>query len=170
VLNFLQTIPSLALFGFLIAPLSALRRSVPKLAALGIAGIGLAPALVALVLYALLPIVRNTATGLLEVDPAVLEAGRGIGLSRRQLFWQIELPLALPLFFAGLRIVTVQAIGLAVVAALIGAGGLGSFVFQGLGEYAVDLVLLGALPAIFLALFADFALGALAGHRAAPGR
>ena len=81
-----------------------------------------------------------------------------MGLTKRQIFWQLELPLALPVLLAGLRIVTVQAIGLAVVAALIGAGGLGTFVFEGLGQYAVDLVLLGALPAIFLALAADFML------------
>src|SRR5208282_5504868 len=141
VLNMLQTIPSIALFG--------------------VGGIGVAPAIVALVLYALLPVVRNTAAGLAEVDPAVIEAGRGMGLTRRQIFWQVELPLALPVLLAGLRIVTVQAIGLAVVAALIGAGGLGTFVFEGLGQYAVDLVLLGALPAIFLALAADFILQTL---------
>jgi osmoprotectant transport system permease protein len=111
-----------------------------------------------LALYALLPVVRNTVAGLTNVDSAAIEAGRGMGLSGRQIFWQIELPLSLPILLAGLRIVTVQAIGLAVVAALIGAGGLGTFVFEGLGQYAVDLVLLGALPAIFLALAADFVL------------
>jgi osmoprotectant transport system permease protein len=157
-LNILQTIPSIALFGLLIVPLSALVAAVPRLAALGIGGIGVAPAIIALVLYALLPVVRNTSVGLTTVDSAVIEAGRGMGLSGRQIFWQIELPLGLPIFLAGLRIVTVQAIGLTVVAALIGAGGLGTFVFQGLGQYAVDLVLLGALPAIFLALAADFML------------
>jgi osmoprotectant transport system permease protein len=158
VLNILQTIPSIALFGLLIVPLSALVAAVPWLAAIGIAGIGVTPAIIALVLYALLPVVRNTSVGLTAVDPSAVEAGRGIGLSNRQIFWQLELPLALPVFLAGLRIVTVQAIGLAVVAALIGAGGLGTFVFEGLGQYAVDLVLLGALPAIFLALGADFIL------------
>jgi osmoprotectant transport system permease protein len=158
VLNILQTIPSIALFGLLIVPLSALVAAVPWLAAIGIAGIGVTPAIIALVLYALLPVVRNTSVGLAAVDPAAVEAGRGIGLSNRQIFWQLELPLAVPVFLAGLRIVTVQAIGLAVVAALIGAGGLGTFVFEGLGQYAVDLVLLGALPAIFLALGADFIL------------
>jgi osmoprotectant transport system permease protein len=157
-LNILQTIPSIALFGLLIVPLSALVAAVPRLAALGIAGIGVAPALIALVLYALLPIVRNTSAGLAGVDSAIIEAGRGMGLSRRQIFWRVELPLALPVLLAGLRIVTVQAIGLAVVAALIGAGGLGTFVWDGLGQYALDLVLLGALPAIFLALAADFVL------------
>ena len=99
--------------------------------------------------------------GIAGVDGAVIEAGRGMGLTQRQIFRQVELPLALPVLLAGLRIVTVQAIGLAVVAALIGAGGLGTFVFEGLGQYAVDLVLLGALPAIFLALAADFILQTL---------
>jgi osmoprotectant transport system permease protein len=161
VLNVLQTIPSIALFGLLIVPLAALATAVPPLAALGVGGIGVAPAIVALVLYALLPVVRNTSAGLAGVDAAIIEAGRGMGLTTRQIFRQVELPLALPVLLAGLRIVTVQAIGLAVVAALIGAGGLGTFVFEGLGQYAVDLVLLGALPAIFLALAADFILQTL---------
>jgi osmoprotectant transport system permease protein len=168
VLNLLQTIPSIALFGLLIVPLSALADAVPSLKAAGIGGIGMAPAIVALILYALLPVVRNTSAGIAGVDPAVVEAARGMGMARRQMFWRVELPLALPLLLAGLRIVTVQAVGLAVVAALIGAGGLGSFVFEGLGQYAADLVLLGALPAIGLALGADFllqTLGAMAARR-----
>jgi osmoprotectant transport system permease protein len=158
VLNILQTIPSIALFGLLIVPLSALVAAVPRLATFGVGGIGVTPAIIALVLYALLPVVRNTSVGLTGVDSAAIEAGRGMGMSPGQIFREIELPLALPVLLAGLRIVTVQAIGLAVVAALIGAGGLGAFVFEGLGQYAVDLVLLGALPAIFLALGADFML------------
>jgi osmoprotectant transport system permease protein len=158
VLNLLQTIPSIALFGLLLVPLSALASALPALAALGIGGIGPAPAIIALILYALLPIVRNSLAGVAGVDPAVVDAARGMGMTPRQLFWHVELPLALPLLLAGLRIVTVQAIGLAVVAALIGAGGLGTFVFEGLGQYAADLVLLGALPAIGLALAADFLL------------
>ncbi len=158
VLNLLQTIPSIALFGLLIAPLSALVTAIPRLAEYGFGGIGVTPAIIALVLYALLPVVRNTSGGLTGVDSAALEAGRGMGMGPGQIFWKIELPLALPVLLAGLRIVTVQAIGLTVVAALIGAGGLGTFVFEGLGQYAVDLVLLGALPAIFLALAADFML------------
>jgi osmoprotectant transport system permease protein len=161
-LSVVQTIPAIALFGLLIAPLSALARAAPALAAHGIGGIGAAPALIALFLYALLPIVRNTAAGLLGVEAGVIEAGRGMGLKPRQIFWQVELPLAAPVVLAGLRIVTVQTIGLAVVAALIGAGGLGRFVFEGLGEDALDLVLLGALPVVFLALAADFVLGAAA--------
>ncbi len=158
VLNILQTIPSIALFGLLIAPLSALVAVVPQLAEYGVSGIGVTPAIIALVLYALLPVARNTSVGLAGVDSAAIEAGRGMGMSPGQIFREIELPLAVPVLLAGLRIVTVQAIGLAVVAALIGAGGLGTFVFEGLGQYAVDLVLLGALPAIFLALGADFML------------
>jgi osmoprotectant transport system permease protein len=158
VLNLLQTVPSIALFGLLIVPLSALATAVPSLARLGVGGIGMAPALIALVLYALLPVVRSTVAGIGGVDSAVVDAARGMGMTRRQRFWQVELPLAAPVLLAGLRIVTVQAIGLAVVAALIGAGGLGTFVFEGLGQYAADLVLLGALPAIGLALAADFLL------------
>jgi len=151
-LNLLQTIPSVALFGILIAPLSAL----------GVGGIGAVPAIIALVLYSLLPVVRNTEAGIVGVDPGVIDAARGMGLTSAQILWRIELPLGLPVFLAGLRIVTVQAIGLTIVAALIGAGGLGSFVFQGIGQYAIDLVLLGALPTIGLALAADFVLSLLA--------
>jgi osmoprotectant transport system permease protein len=147
-LNLLQTIPSVALFGLLIVPLSAL----------GIGGIGAAPAITALVLYSLLPVARNLEAGLAGIDPAVVDAARGMGFTPRQIFWRVELPLGMPAFLAGLRIVTVQAIGLAAVAALIGAGGLGTFIFQGIGQYAVDLVLLGALPTILLALVADFLL------------
>ena len=162
VLNLLQTIPSIALFGLLIGPLAVLATAIPFLARIGIGGIGPAPAIIALITYALLPVVRSTVAAFGGVDPAVIDAGRGMGLTTRQLFWRAELPLALPVLLAGLRIVTVQAIGLAVVAALIGAGGLGSFVFQGLGQYAGDLILLGALPTIGLALAADFLLQMLA--------
>ena len=171
ILNTLQTIPSIALFGLLIVPLSALAAAMPWLGAFGIAGVGMAPAIIALVLYALLPAVRNTVAGLRSVDSSAIDAGRGMGMSSSQILWQVELPLSLPILLAGLRIVTVQAIGLAVVAALIGAGGLGTFVFEGLGQYAVDLVLLGALPAILLALAADFVLQILTAmlrRRAAP--
>jgi osmoprotectant transport system permease protein len=173
VLNTLQILPSIARFGLLIAPLSALANALPAAAALGIAGVGMTPAIIALVLYALLPVVRNTAAGLAGVDPAVVDAARGMGMTPRQALWRVELPLASPVLFAGLRIVVVQAIGLAVVAALIGAGGLGTFVFEGLGQYAVDLVLLGALPAMFLAFAADFLLQTAAAalrRRIMPGQ
>ena len=157
-LNLLQTVPSIALFGLLIVPLSALASAVPALGTLGVGGVGPAPAIIALTIYALLPIARNTLVGIGGVSPATLDAGRGMGMTPRQLFWRVEVPLALPVLLAGLRIVLVQTIGLAVVAALIGAGGLGSFVFQGIGQGATDLVLLGAIPTIGLALIADFAL------------
>ncbi|WP_110640747.1 ABC transporter permease [Salinicola sp. CPA57] len=158
VLNVFQTLPSIAVFGLLIAPLSALGRAVPWLGDLGVSGIGVAPAIIALVLYSLLPIVRNTYSGLAGVSSGALEAARGMGMTPRQILWQVEIPLALPVILSGLRIVTVQAIGLVVVAALIGAGGFGAFIFQGLGQYAIDLVLLGAIPTIVLAVIADFAL------------
>ena len=158
VLNVVQTIPSLALFAFLIAPLAWLGTTLPALQAVGIQGIGIAPAWIALTGYALLPIVRNTYEGFAGVQPAAIEAARGLGFTRGQRRLRIELPLALPALLAGLRLVLVQTIGLAVVAALIGAGGLGTFVFQGIGQYATDLVLLGVLPTIFLALAADFLL------------
>ena len=126
-LNLVQTIPSLALFGLLIGPLSALGNAVPALGAAGISGVGFTPAIIALVLYALLPIVRNTHAGIVGIDPAILESAMGMGLTRRQILWKVELPLALPVLLAGIRIVTVQAIGLTVVAALIGAQGLRRF-------------------------------------------
>ncbi len=160
-LNLLQTVPSIALFGLLIAPLSALANAFPALGTLGVGGIGAAPAVVALLLYALLPVVRNTEAGITGVEPSVIEAARAMGFSGTQIFWRVELPLGMPVFIAGLRIVLVQTIGLAAVAALIGAGGLGSFVFQGIGQYATDLVLLGAVPIILLALAADFILASL---------
>jgi len=160
-LNFLQTIPSLALFGLLLAPLAWLASRFEWLAALGVSGIGWAPAFLALLGYSLLPMVRNTFVALSEVDPGVLEAARGMGMSRGQVFRQVRLPLALPVVIEGVRITTVQAIGLTAVAALIGAGGLGIFIFQGLGQAAMDLVLLGALPILAMALAADALLGAL---------
>ncbi len=155
VLNIIQTVPSIALFGLLIAPLSALAVALPALKAMGISGIGLAPAIIALTLYSILPIVRNTAEGLAQVPAAVVDAATGMGMTPRQVFWHVEVPLALPVFLSGLRITVVQAIGLAAVAALIGAGGLGAIMFQGLFSNALDLVLLGALPIIAIAVVAD---------------
>ncbi|MDT0500444.1 MULTISPECIES: ABC transporter permease [unclassified Halomonas] len=160
-LNFLQTIPSLALFGLLLAPLAWLSARVDWLSALGVSGIGWAPAFLALLGYSLLPMVRNTFVALSGVEPGVLEAARGMGMSRGQVFRQVRLPLALPVVLEGVRITTVQAIGLTAVAALIGAGGLGTFIFQGLGQAAMDLVLLGAMPILVMALAVDALLGAL---------
>jgi len=154
VLNVLQTIPSIALFGLLIGPLAWLGRQLPGL---GIAGVGLAPALLALSLYALLPVVRGTLAGLQQVPPAVREAARGMGMTPWQIMLQVETPLALPVFLSGLRITAVQAVGLAAVAALIGAGGFGAIMFQGLSASALDQVLLGVLPVLLLALLVDVA-------------
>jgi len=160
--SFLQTIPSLAVFGLLIAPLGALAAAFPILQTLGIGRIGWAPALLALVAYSLLPMVRNTFVALTEVPESLADAGRGMGMNERQLFFKLKLPLALPVIVEGVRITAIQAIGLTAVAALIGAGGFGSFIFQGLGQAAMDLVLLGALPTIALALLTDALLTMLA--------
>lgn len=162
VLSVIQTIPSLALFGLLLAPLAWLSSRFSILADLGVQGIGWAPALLALVGYSLLPMTRNTYVALESIDPQVIDAARGMGMSRWQVFFQVRLPLALPVIIEGVRITSVQAIGLAAVAALIGAGGFGTFVFQGLGQAAMDMVLLGALPIIIMAVLVDTALSALA--------
>jgi osmoprotectant transport system permease protein len=152
VLNAIQTIPSIALFGLLIAPLALLGSLFPQS---GIGGVGLAPALLALTLYSLLPMTRGTLAGLEQVPPAVREAASGIGMSPWQIFFRVELPLALPIFLASVRVTAVQAIGLAVVAALIGAGGFGAIMFQGMASSALDLVLLGVIPVILLAIGVD---------------
>ena len=154
-LNLLQTVPSIALFALLMVPLAALASRWPVLAHWGISGIGVAPAVTALTLYSLLPTVRSTMAGLDQIAPGVLEAARGMGMTRRQLFWQVEVPLAWPVWLAGLRVTTVQALGLAMVSALIGAGGFGAVMFQGLLSSAVDLVLLGVVPVVALAVVAD---------------
>ena len=161
VLNIVQTIPSLALFGLLILPLAALSRRFPILHDWGISGIGRAPAVIALSFYAMLPIARNTLTALAGIPPAARDAGRGMGMTRGQLLGRVEIPLALPVILAGVRTAAVQSIGNAVVTALIGAGGLGVFIFQGLGQYAADLILLGTLPVIAMAVAADQLLGGL---------
>jgi osmoprotectant transport system permease protein len=160
-LNVIQTIPAIALFGILMAPLGALAAAVPLAAQLGIRGIGAAPAVVALFLYSLLPVVANTVAGLKRVSPAAVEAARGMGMTSWQILTGIELSLALPTILTGIRIVLVQNIGLVTVAALIGGGGLGVFVFQGIGQTAIDLVLLGAIPTVALAFSAAVLLDAL---------
>ena len=144
--NIIQTIPSLALFGFLL-PVPWLGDRADRLAIL------------ALTLYALLPVIRNTYTGIRGVDPAVVEAGRGMGLTGRQLLFQVELPLALSVILSGVRVAVVVSVGLATIAAAIGAGGLGEFIFRGLAMVNNQLILAGAIPAAVLALSADFGLG-----------
>ena len=140
--NVMQTVPSLALFGFLI-PLPLL------------GGIGTHTAIVALALYALLPILRNTLTGILNVDPAVRESAIAMGMTGRQLLWEVELPLATRTILAGLRIATVTTIGTATIAAAIGGGGLGVFIFRGLASVDTALLLAGAIPAALIAMAAD---------------
>src|SRR5437867_2133651 len=152
--NVVQTIPSLALFGFLI-PLPAL------------GGIGARTAILALILYSLLPIIRNTHTGIAGVDPAIREAGRGMGMTDWQLLTQVELPLAISVIMAGLRVATVISVGVATIAAAIGAGGLGTYILRGVSMVDNQLILAGAIPAASLALLADFVLG-LAEHFLSP--
>lgn len=155
VLNVIQTVPSVALFGLLIAPLAGLAQQFPWLGDWGISGIGMAPALIALVLYALLPLVRSVVVGLQQVPHEVRESARGVGMGSWQQFIAVDVPLALPVWLAGLRVVVVQTLGMAVVAALIGAGGFGAIIFQGLLSSALDLVLLGVIPVIALAVVID---------------
>jgi osmoprotectant transport system permease protein len=146
--NVIQTIPSLALFGFLIpAPWIGDRAS--RLAIL------------ALALYCLLPLIRNTYAGIRNVDPTIVEAGRAMGLTDRQLLFQVELPLASGVIVAGIRLAVVLSIGLATIAAAIGAGGLGEFIFRGLAMVNNQVILAGAVPAALLALAADSLLGLL---------
>lgn len=138
----IQTVPSLALLGFM----------------LPIFGIGKVPAVIALTLYALLPILRNTYTGILGVDPALVDAGRGMGMTSRQILFMVELPLMLPILMAGIRTATVLTIGVAALATFIGAGGLGDLITRGLNVMDKNLILAGAIPAAILAIVFDFAL------------
>ncbi|MDJ0507519.1 MAG: glycine betaine ABC transporter substrate-binding protein [Nostocales cyanobacterium LE14-WE12] len=146
--NTIQTIPSLAIFGFLI--------SVPFLG-----GIGKVPAIVALTLYALLPIIRNTYIGINSINSAIKEAGIGMGMTDQQLLLKVEIPLALPVILAGVRVATVISVGIATIAAAIGGGGLGVFIFRGISTVNNELILAGAIPAALIALSADFGLGFL---------
>ncbi|HYL13106.1 MAG TPA: ABC transporter permease [Terriglobales bacterium] len=146
--NVIQTIPSLALFGFLLpAPWFGERAD--------------RMAILALTLYALLPLIRNTYAGIKGVDPAVVEAGRGMGMTDRQLLFQVQLPLALGVIIAGIRVATVISVGLATIAAAIGAGGLGEYIFRGLAMVSNQVILAGAIPAAILALLADVGFGLL---------
>jgi osmoprotectant transport system permease protein len=144
--NIIQTVPSLALFGFLL-PLPWLGERADRLA------------IVALTLYALLPIIRNTFTGIRGVDRAIVEAALGMGLTESQLLWQVELPLAAGVILSGVRVAVVISVGLATIAAAIGAGGLGEFIFRGLAMVDNKVILAGAIPAAILALMADFCVG-----------
>lgn len=156
-LSIIQTIPSLSLFGILLVPLSKLGK-LPFFDTLGVSGIGWAPAYIALSLYTLLPIGRNSLTGFYSVDRDIVEAARGMGMTRSEILRKIELPLAFPVIFAGIRIAFIQTIGGAVLAGLVGGGGMGSFVFLGLGEASADLILLGVLPIVFFTIVLDYLL------------
>jgi osmoprotectant transport system permease protein len=154
VANVLQTLPSLALFGLLIP----------------LVGIGAVPAIIALTLYSFLPIIRNTYTGITQIDPAIREAARGMGMTEWQLLLQLEIPLALTVILAGVRVATVISIGIATIAAAIGAGGLGVFIFQGISVVNNQLILAGAVPAAGMALMADAVIGWLEKRLAVPGK
>lgn len=158
-LSIIETIPSLSLFGILLVPLAGLGR-LPFFDSIGVSGIGWAPAYVALTLYTLLPIGRNTLTGFYSVDKGAIEAAKGMGMSKGQIVQKIELPLAFPVIFTGIRIAFIQTIGGAVLAGLVGGGGLGTFVFLGLGEASPDLILLGVLPIVFFTVLLDYLLKA----------
>ena len=145
VVNTIQTIPSLALLGFLIPFM----------------GIGFAPALLSLFLYSLLPLIRNTYTGIIGVDNSYIEASRGMGLNNMQILLKVEIPLALPIIMAGVRTATVIVIGTATITALIGAGGLGDPIFRGIATVNSNLILMGAIPAALLAIIADKFIGVL---------
>jgi osmoprotectant transport system permease protein len=165
----LQTFPGLALFGLLVAPLAWLSGRFGLLRVLGIGGIGWAPAYIALTLYSLLPIVQNTFAGFASLSPDMLDAANGMGMTRRQRLFRVEVPVAAPIVLGGVRVATVQAVGNTAVAALIGAGGLGTFIFQGLGEAAPDLILLGALPILLMAVLLDGLLDVLVRLVTPPG-
>jgi osmoprotectant transport system permease protein len=157
VLNVLQTIPSIALFGLLMAPLAWIALQWPALSRAGIGGVGIAPAVLALLMYALLPIARSALAGLEQVPAEAVYAARAMGMSSRQILWEVELPLALPALLIGLRTAVVQTTGLAAVCALVGAGGLGQIMFDGLFSAANELVILGVIPIVLLAMLADTA-------------
>lgn len=158
VANVFQTIPGLAMVGLLFAPLSWLGTNVPFLGRLGVGGLGWAPVITALTLYALLPVVRNTYAGLTSVPESVVEAGLGMGMTERQVMRRVRLPLALPVIFGGIRTSAVQTLGNATLGAFVAAGTLGLFVFGGLSQQATDLVLLGSITLVVLALGLDTAL------------
>ena len=161
VLNVVQTIPSIALFGLLMAPLALLAAFLPVLGAFGISGVGMAPAVIALTLYGLLPVVRGTLAGLQQVSAAQINAARALGMATWAVLRYVAAPLALPVVLGGVRTAAVAAVGLAAVTALIGAGGLGGIMFEGLFSNAQDVVLLGVLPIIALGVLMDGLFGAL---------
>ncbi len=156
--NVIQTIPSIALIGLILTMLLGLNE-VLRGAGMSIQTIGLVPGLMALTAYALLPILRNTYTGIRQVSPDVIEVARGMGMTPRQILWKVEMPLALPVIMAGIRISTVWTVGVAALVSLVGAGGLGDLIFAGIKTQRDELILAGAIPAALLALVLDLVLG-----------
>ncbi len=173
--NIGQTIPTLSLLGLLMVPLTYLGSRSGLLRSWGVSGVGFWPAWIALFIYAVFPVLNNSLAGLRMTDPAVADAAASLGMSRRQVFRKVQLPLAVPLILGGVRTAMTQAMGNAILAALIGGGGLGSFIFLGLAQSASDLILLGTIPLIALTFMADALLGLLVrlaskGGRDDPGR
>ena len=158
VLNGVQVVPAVALFGLLVSLLSLALAAFPSLRALGLAAIGPTPAVIAVAAYLMLPLTRAIAMGLRAVDPALIEAARGMGMGERRIAVEVRLPLGLPVFVAGLRVAAVQAVGLTTLGGLVGAGGLGAVVFEGMAQFASDLIILGSAPIVALALLADLLL------------
>ncbi len=151
--NIIQTIPSLALFAF----------------AIPVFGVGAKPAIFALSLYALLPIIKNTLIGINNVDPAIIEAARGMGMSTGQIMFKVEVPLAISVIMGGVRIATVTSIGIATIAVLIGAGGLGQVIYQGISMMDYDMIFAGAFFSALLALIVDYLLGIVEKHLTSEG-
>jgi osmoprotectant transport system permease protein len=159
-LNAIQVIPAVALFGILVSLLSLALAAWPSLRRLGLAGIGPTPALIGIACYLALPLTRSITAGFLSPDPSVIEAARAMGMTTRRIAWEVRLPLGLPVFVGGLRVALVQSIGLMTLGGLIGAGGLGAIVFEGMAQFASDLIILGSAPIVGLAILADATLKA----------
>jgi osmoprotectant transport system permease protein len=163
-----QVVPAVALFGLLVSLLSLALAAWPALRGLGLAAIGPTPALVGVAAYLALPLTRGIAGGLAAADPALIETAQGMGMPERRIAWEVRFPLGLPVFIAGLRVAAVQAVGLVTLGGLIGAGGLGALVFEGMAQFAPDLIILGSAPVVAIALLADLGLRALELRLARP--
>jgi osmoprotectant transport system permease protein len=167
-LNAVQVVPAVALFGLLVSLLSLALAAWPSLRALGLAAIGPTPALIGVAAYLTLPLTRGIATGLSAADPAIIETARGMGMTERRIAFEVRLPLGLPVFVGGLRVAAVQGIGLTTLGGLIGAGGFGAIVFEGMAQFASDLIILGSAPIVAVAMLADLSLRALELRLARP--
>jgi osmoprotectant transport system permease protein len=167
-LSGIQVIPAVALFGLLVSLLSLALAAWPALRGLGLAAIGPTPALIGVAAYLALPLTRGVASGLGAADPALIETAQGMGMPEARIAWEVRLPLGLPVFIAGLRVAAVQSIGLVTLGGLIGAGGLGALVFEGMAQFASDLIILGSAPIVAIAILADLGLRALELRLARP--